>query len=296
MIVAAIVIVLLVVIALFGTFFTVQTKSVAVIQRLGKFQRMATAGLNVKIPLIDKVSNRLSLRVQALNETVDTKTKDNVTVSVGISVQYYVDPENVFAAAYKLTNAESQISDYLFDAVRAVVPSLTLDEAFENKDRIATEVGNDIAQSMLAYGYIIEKTLIVDIEMDAQVRTAMNDINAAERLAVAAKYRAEAKKVELIGIAEGEAAAKKLSGEGVADQRKAIARGLKEQFEMLTDAGVKNADEILMMNQYFDTLQQVAKDGSANTVFLPGSPSGVSDLSQQIRNSILTAEAAKRDL
>lgn len=281
------------------TFYLVKTNEVAVIERFGKFERMAKAGLNVKIPPVDRVADRLSLRVMQLDETVTTITQDKVSVKLNISVQYQVDASRdargdetgLYLAAYSLTDVEGQISSYVFDAVRSTVPSKTLDEVFAEKDHIAQAVNQHLSATMVAYGHLIVRTLVTGVTPDGEVERAMNQINAAERLKEAAKSEAEAYRIRIVGEAEGDRDAKELSGQGVARQRRAIAEGLAQQHRTLHEAGVTNADGVLLMNQYLDTMQQMAKEGDLTTVFLPGGADGMGQLGEQLRTSILTANA-----
>lgn len=274
-----------------GTFFIVPTSSVAVIQRFGRFQRMALPGLNVKIPLVDQVSMRLSLRVRQLDKEIETKTKDNVTVAIKVSTQYSVNPDSLESAAYRLTNPQEQIANYIYDAVRSVVPMMTLDDVFEKKNEIADQVDEIVGANMTEFGFIINRALVTDISPDSKVRDAMNEINAAERLKEAAQSKADAVKIEIVGKAMGEAEAKRLSGEGIANQRKAIAEGLAAQSKALKEAGVEDADSILMLNQYFDAITTIAEKGRTTTIMLPGTPSGVKSLTNEIREALISGNA-----
>ena len=280
------------------TFFTIQTQRAGIVERFGKFNRIARPGLNVKIPYVERVSDVLSLRVQELFEKIESKTKDDVTASFTVAVQYRVDgssEQTIYKAAYELSNVEKQIESYVYDSVRSIVPTMTLDEAFASKDVIATHVSNELKATMEQYGYLIEKALVTDISPAQSVRDAMNEINAQQRLAVAAEARAKAEKVLIVGAAEGEAEAKRLSGEGIANQRKAIADGLALQFETLTKAGIEEANATLLLNQYLDTMIQVANASNTNTVFLNGSPGGLGTLSDEIRNSVFTANVTAQE-
>ncbi len=281
--------------ALFSTFFIVNTSTVGVVERFGRFIRMAGPGFNVKIPFVDSVTQTLSLRVQQLVFDVETKTKDNVSVKISVSTQFSVDPENLEDAAYKLSNVNSQIASYIYDAVRSVIPTMTLDEAFEKKVEIADDVDKIVKDAMTSYGYVVNKVLVTDILPDAKVRDAMNEINSAERKKQAATANAEAYRIEIVGKAQGEAEAKKLSGEGVANQRKAIADGLAAQSKALKEAGVEDADTILLINQYLDTLTNVVSNSKTNTIMLPNSPSGVTGLADELRTSIISARSVNTD-
>jgi regulator of protease activity HflC (stomatin/prohibitin superfamily) len=278
--------------------FTVKQQTAAIVERFGKFKRIAGAGLNFKIPLIDRVSGRLSLRVRQLDVRVETKTKDNVFVFVIVSVQYFVIPEKVVDAFYKLQNAEVQITSYVYDVVRARVPSIKLDDVFETKDDIAQAVKAELEQIMDDFGYGIVKTLVTDIDPDANVKASMNQINAAQRLRVAAVEEAEAEKIRVVKAAEAEAESKALSGKGIADQRTAIVNGLQESVTDFKQSvqGTTSQDvmNLVLMTQYFDTLKDVGLSSNSNTIMIPHSPSGMSDISDQLRTAMITANEVSK--
>lgn len=286
-------IVVLVVILLTGLF-TVKQQTAAIVERFGKFKKVSSAGLNFKIPLIDRISGRLSLRVQQLDVRVETKTKDNVFVFVVVSVQYYVLPEKVVDAFYRLQNAQQQITSFVFDTVRARVPTINLDELFQMKDEIASAVKTELDQVMDDFGYGIVKALVTDIDPDAKVKQSMNEINAAQRLRVAAVEQAEADKIRVVKAAEGEAESKALQGQGIANQRKAIIDGLRTSVESFSksvqDTSAQDVMNLVMMTQYFDTLKDIGLTGNSNTILIPHSPSGMSDLGEQMRNAMITAQ------
>lgn len=280
-------------------FFTVHTQENVLVERFGKFQKVAGAGLNMKIPFIETTTKPISLRVRQLEVNIETKTKDNVFVTIPVAVQYVIDQHAVVDAYYKLSDPEDQIRSYVFDTVRSALSGLTLDTAFESKDDIATTVEQRLSQSMAEYGFRIVNTLVTDISPDPRVRDSMNSINAAQRERDAAQSLAEADKIKRVTQAQAEAESKRLQGEGVAAQRKAIAMGIAEQYEMLREAGIEDtAEQLLLMTQYFDTLQDVARNGRSNVLLLPSNPGALGDLSQEIRTSLLTSyesEHARRD-
>lgn len=284
--------VVLVVILLTGLF-TVRQQTAAIVERFGKFKKISSSGLNFKIPLIDRIAGRLSLRIQQLDVRVETKTKDNVFVFVVVSVQYYVIPDKVVDAFYRLQNAQSQITSFVFDTVRARVPSIILDDLFEKKDEIALAVKTELDQVMDDFGYGIVKALVTDIDPDAKVKTSMNEINAAQRLRVAAVEQAEADKIRVVKAAEGEAESKALQGQGIANQRKAIIEGLKESVQNFSDnvSGAKAEDvmNLVLMTQYFDTIKDIGLSSKTNTILIPHSPGGMGDISEQMRNAVITA-------
>ena len=273
--------------------FTVHTQEAVIVERFGKFKRVAQAGLNFKTPFIDNTTRPVSLRVQQLEVNIESKTKDNVFVNVPVAVQYVIKEEQVVDAYYKLSNAEAQIRSYVFDTVRSALSSLELDAAFESKDDIAHSVEQTLSARMHEFGFNIINTLVQDISPDQRVRDSMNSINAAQRDRVAAQSLAEADKIKRVTQAEAEAESKRLQGEGVAAQRKAIALGIAEQYEMLRKVGIENsAEQLLLMTQYFDTMQDVARNGRSNVLYLPSNPGAVGGMGDEIRTAMLQSQAA----
>ena len=275
-----------------GSFFKVEQAQVAIIERFGKFARTAGAGLNMKIPLIERKAGRLSLRVQQLNVKVETKTSDNVFVDIVVSVQYHVVEGKEFEAFYKLTNPEQQITAHVFDAVRSQVPTMTLDHVFEKKGDIEEAVSSGLKTKINNYGYDIDGSPVTDIQPDEKVRAAMNEINAASRLREAAEQQGEAVRIKTVKAAEAEKESKKLQGEGVAAERIAIAEGIRDSVAALLsirEGGVspEEAMRTLILTQYFDTLRAIGGQSHASTVFLPHSPGGMADISRQIAEAIM---------
>jgi regulator of protease activity HflC (stomatin/prohibitin superfamily) len=295
--VAFAVLVVIILIVVFGSFFTVSTAEVAVITRFGKFRRVAEPGLNWKWPIIDKVAGRVSLRVNQINLTMETKTKDNVFVTIPISVQNRVRPEKIYDAFYKLSNPMEQIQSYVEQVILGHVPGMTLDEVFASQSGIATAVKQELDADMAGFGFEIVNVLVTDIVPDAKVKSAMNDINAAQREQVAANARGEAEKILVVKKAEAEAESKALQGQGIANQRKAIIEGLQgsiDQFKKVVE-GVSTNEvmQLVMVTQYFDTIKSIGESDKTNTLFLSHSPGTVRDISDQILQSMLTAERAK---
>ncbi len=292
------ILILFLVVALLLSFFTVRQQSAAIIERFGKFIFIASPGLNLKIPFMDKIAARVSLRLQQLDVRVETKTEDNVFVTIMVAVQFFVRPERVYEAHYRLSNPEVQITSFVFDVVRARVPKLKLDDVFEKKDEIADAVRTEISAMMEDFGYGIVKTLVTDVEPDAHVKSAMNEINAAQRLRVAAVERGEAERIMKVKAAEADAESKALQGRGIADQRMAIVNGLRESIDEFQKSvpGATHQDvmNLVLMTQYFDTLKEVGHNSNTNSIFLPHSPGGLSDLMGQLRNVFITADAVNR--
>jgi regulator of protease activity HflC (stomatin/prohibitin superfamily) len=291
-----IVVAFIVLILIFGSFFTVRTAEVAIVTRFGKFLTVANPGLNWKLPFFDSVSGLVSLRVNQITLTMETKTKDNVFVTIPISVQNRVRPEKVYDAFYKLSDPKAQIQSYVEQVILGHVPGMTLDEVFASQSSIAAAVKQELDADMATFGYEIVNVLVTDIVPDSKVKAAMNDINAAQREQVAANARGEAEKILVVKKAEAESESKALQGQGIANQRKAIIEGLQvsiEQFQKVVDgASAKEVMQLVMVTQYFDTLKSIGESDKTNTLFLSHSPGSVKDVSDQIMQSMIVAERA----
>ena len=265
---------------LFFTFFIVKQQSAAIVERFGKFVSVRQSGLQLKIPIIDSVAGRLSLRIQQLDVVVETKTKDDVFVKIKVSVQFKVIKEKVYDAFYKLDNPGDQITSFIFDVVRAEVPKLILDDVFLKKDDIAIAVKSELQDAMTEYGFQIIKTLVTDIDPDAQVKESMNRINASEREKVAAQFEGEAQKILIVEKAKAEAESKRLQGQGIADQRREIARGLEDSVKVLNgvDINSQEASALIVVTQHYDTLQSVGAEANSNLILMPNSPQAGSEM------------------
>jgi regulator of protease activity HflC (stomatin/prohibitin superfamily) len=265
---------------LFGTFFIVKQQSAAVIERFGKFVGTRHSGLQLKIPVIDRVAGRLSLRIQQLDVVIETKTKDDVFVKLKVSVQYKVIKDKVYDAFYKLDFPEDQITSYVFDVVRAEVPKMILDDVFEKKDDIAIAVKGELNDAMLDYGFDIIKTLVTDIDPDQQVKESMNRINASEREKMAAQFEGDAQRILIVERAKAEAESKRLQGQGIADQRREIARGLEDSVKVLNNVDINSqeASALIVVTQHYDTLQSVGSASNSNLILLPNSPQAGSEM------------------
>lgn len=284
-------------VAALGSFFTVQTAEAAIVTRFGQFLRTAGPGLGWKVPFIDKVQGRISLRVDQIALTMETKTRDNVFVTIPISVQARVRSEKVFEAFYSLSDPTAQIQAYVEQVVLGHVPGMTLDEVFASQSSIAAAVKQELDTDMAAFGYEIVNVLVTDIIPDAKVKAAMNDINAAQREQVAANARGEAEKILVVKKAEAEAESKALQGQGIANQRRAIIEGLSQSIEgfqkSLGEATARDAMQLVLVTQYFDTLKAIGETGKANTVFVSHTPGAVQTISEQIMQAMVAAEGPR---
>ena len=293
--IATIVIVLILLLilgTLFDGYFIVRTREAAILERLGKFQKVAHAGLHFKLPWVDRVRDKISLQVRQLDVMVETKTKDNVFVQIPVAVQYEVVQGREREAYYMLSNHEQQIVAYVQDNVRSSVANMNLDDSFSSKDTIARNVAASLRDNMAEYGWNFVNTLVTDIRPDSRVRESMNSINAAQREREAAVAQAEAEKIRVVKEAEGAAEAKKLQGRGVADQRKEIVEGIAQQYEMLRDAGVEESPEALMLvSQYLDAMVDVSHNGQASVLYMPSNPQGMGDLFSGMRDVLMANRA-----
>ena len=265
---------------LFSSFFTVKQQTAVIIERFGKFLSIRQSGLQLKIPLIDRIAGRVNLKIQQLDVIIETKTKDNVFVKLKVSVQFMVVKDTVYDAFYKLEYPHDQITSYVFDVVRAEVPKLILDDVFERKDDIAIAVKRELNEAMTTYGYTIINTLVTDIDPDIQVKNAMNRINAADREKTVAEFEAEASRIRIVAKAKAEAESKRLQGQGIADQRREIAKGLVESVDVLNKVGINSqeASALIVVTQHYDTLQAIGADTNSNLILLPNSPQAGSDM------------------
>ncbi len=274
--------------------FTVKQQRAAIIERFGKFHSARQSGLHFKLPFIDRISGKLSLRIQQLDVVIETKTKDDVFVKLKVSVQFKVIKSKVYDAFYKLDYPHDQITSYVFDVVRAEVPKMRLDDVFQKKDDIAIAVKSELNDAMVEYGYDIIKTLVTDIDPDEQVKQAMNRINASEREKIAAQYEGDAQRILIVEKAKAEAESKRLQGQGIADQRREIARGLEESVEVLNKVGINSqeASALIVVTQHYDTLQSVGSETNSNLILLPNSPQAGSNM----LNDMITSFAASNQI
>ena len=282
-----------------GALYMVKQKHAVIIERLGKFNKVSKAGLHVKIPLIDSIAGNVNLRVRELPVEVETKTKDDVFVKIVVSVQFFVidAEEGIKDSFYELNNPEQQIQSYVFDSIRSEVPLMELDDVFAEKEKIALAVKNELSGTMRQFGFDFIKALVTDIDPDAKVKHSMNEINAAKRMKEAAKEEAAAAKIRVVAAAEADAESKRLAGEGIAQQRIAIANGLKESVEevkLAMEDHVTSQDvmNMLFMTQHYETVSKLGEH-NASTIFMPYSPDNVGDLQMQIQSSLIAVEEMK---
>lgn len=288
----------IVLIGLFSGFFTVQQQSRAIVERFGRYLKTAKPGLNFKVPYIDYVVQRVSLRVQQLPVEVETKTLDNVFVKLLVAVQFRVTEGSEADSYYKLQDHVEQIKSFVLDVVRAKVPKMTLDEVFEKKDDVGLAVKSELDASMKIYGFEIPNALVTDVNPADNVKAAMNDIQTQQRLQIAAAAKGEANKILVIKNAEAEAESKRLQGEGIAKERRAIIDGLRESIAAFTDQiGGVSAPEVLklvLLTQYFDTMKDIGVSAGSKVILMPHSPGGMNDIAEQLQQAIIAGNEASK--
>ncbi|MCL4114590.1 UNVERIFIED_CONTAM: hypothetical protein GTU68_034291 [Idotea baltica] len=274
------------------SFFTVKQQSSAIIERLGRFHSIRQSGLQFKVPFVDRVAGKMSLKIQQLDVPIETKTLDDVFVKLKVSVQYKVLMESIYDAFYKLDEPESQITSYIFDVVRAEVPKMKLDDVFVRKDDIANAIRSELQDAMTDYGFKIVKALVTDIDPDQAVKHAMNRINASEREKIAAEYEGEAERIRIVAKARAEAESKRLQGQGIADQRREIAKGLEESVEVLNGVGINSqeASALIVVTQHYDTLQSLGENTNSNLILLPNAPSSASNMLGDMTASFIASQ------
>jgi len=277
---------------LFSSFFTVKQQTAAIIERFGKFQSVRLPGLHLKIPFVDRIAGKVSVKIQQLDVIVETKTKDDVFVRLKVSVQFNILKDGIYEAFYRLENPGEQITSYVFDVIRAEVPKMKLDEVFERKDDVAVAVRSELQEAMKDYGYGIVKALVTDIDPDGEVKKAMNRINAAEREKLAAEYEAEAERIRIVAKAKAEAESKRLQGQGIADQRREIARGLEESVEVLNNVGINSqeASALIVVTQHYDTLQSLGENTGSTLILLPNTPTAGADMLNTMTSSFVASQ------
>ena len=269
-----------VIITILSGVFIVKQQTAVIIETFGKFTSVRQSGIQFKIPFVQRIAARVGLKIQQLDVIIETKTLDDVFVKLKVSVQYVVIKTKVYDAFYQLEYPHDQITSYVFDVVRAEVPKMKLDDVFVKKDDIAIAVKGELQEAMLEYGYDIIKTLVTDIDPDAQVKEAMNRINASEREKIAAQFEGDAARILIVEKAKAEAESKRLQGQGIADQRREIARGLEESVEVLNKVGINSqeASALIVVTQHYDTLQSIGEETNTNLILLPNSPQAGSDM------------------
>ena len=292
----AIIVLVLVLVLLVESVFIVPQQQAYVIERFGKFNKVRFAGIHLRIPLVDRIAMKTNMRVSQLNVQLETKTLDNVFVTVVASTQFRVNPENVATAYYELRDPSGQLRSYMEDALRSAIPSLTLDDAFARKDDVAADVQKTVGAEMARFGFTVVKTLITAIDPSPQVKSAMDSINAAQREKEATRQRAEAQRIQIETQAAAEAEKTRLQGEGQANYRREIANGIVDQIKSLQAVGmnINDVNNVVLFNQYLDVMRSLSESDNAKTVVLPAStPGGYKDLYEQVTEAMLTANEAK---
>ena len=291
----AVIILALIVVLLVASIFIVPQQQAYIIERFGKFHTVQFAGIHARMSIVDRIAMKTNMRVNQLNVQLETKTLDNVFVTVVASTQFRVNPNDVATAYYELRDPAGQLRSYMEDALRSAIPALTLDDAFARKDDVAFDVQKTVGNEMSRFGFTVVKTLITAIDPSPQVKNAMDSINAAQREKEATRQRAEANRIQIETQAQAEAEKTRLQGEGQANYRREIANGIVDQIKSLQAVGMNIGDvnNVVLFNQYLDVMRSLAESDNAKTVVLPSStPGGYQDLYEQVTKAMLTANEA----
>jgi regulator of protease activity HflC (stomatin/prohibitin superfamily) len=243
------------------------------------------------------VAGRVNLRVRQLDVKVETKTEDDVFVRMVVAVQYFVLPEKVYDAFYKLDrdddDATRQITSCVLDVVPALVPKIKLDDVFEKKDEIADLVEDELVLVLNGFGYGVLKALVIDIDPDVRVKESMNELNAAQRMRVAATEKGEADRILTIKAAEGDAVSKALQGRRIVEQQKAIVAGLRDSVsefrQSVPGPTAKEVMNLVLLTQYFDMLREIGAPSRSNAILIPHSPHSFTTLAEQMRSALTEA-------
>ncbi len=285
LVVLLIILAIVALVTILKTLFTVRTYTAGVVERFGKFNRIVRPGLHALIPYAERVFF-VDLQVKQAQFSVETKTHDNVFVQIPVSVQYQILDEKIYDAFYKLSAPQKQIESFVFNSILGHVPKLSLDETFEQQSGISVAVKVELDSIMSGFGFNILTALVTDIIPDVKVKTAMNDINAAQRAQVAAQARGEAEKILKVKQAEAEAQSKALQGQGIAAERQAIIDGLRSSIEHFREsvpgATAEDVMALVLLTQYFDTLKDIGTKAGASTIFLPNNPGAANEFLTQI--------------
>lgn len=290
------IIIVLLIVLLSAALFVVPQQQAYIIERFGKFLKVQFAGIHIRIPFVDRIAMKTNMRVNQLNVQLETKTLDNVFVTVVASTQFRVNPNDVATAYYELRDPAGQLRSYMEDALRSAIPALSLDDAFARKDDVAFDVQKTVGAEMSRFGFTVVKTLITAIDPSPQVKNAMDSINAAQREKEATRQRAEAQRIQIETQAAADAEKTRLQGEGQANYRREIANGIVDQIKSLQAVGmnINDVNNVVLSNQYLDVMRSLSESNNTKTVVLPAStPGGYQDLYEQVTKAMLTASETK---
>ncbi len=257
----------------------VRQSEVYIIERLGKFHKVADAGLTIIIPFVDHVRSVVSLKQQTMDiPPQGVITKDNVTITIDTVVFYQVtDPAK---AVYEIQSLKKGIEYLAITTIRDIVGKMDLDETFSSRDGINQKLRVILDEATDRWGCKIDRVEIKDINPPADIRDAMEKQMNAERNKRALILEAEAQKQSAVTIAQGRKEAAILDAEaekeskirradGEAQAIKAVADAKAKEIQMVYEA-IKNADpdEKLVQIKSLEALKEIA-NGEANKVFIP---------------------------
>ena len=274
----------IVVIIALKSFKVVRQSEVYIIERLGKFHKIADAGLTIIVPFVDHVRSVVSLKEQTMDiPPQGVITEDNVTITIDTVVFYQItDPAK---AVYEIQSLKRGIEYLAQTTIRDIVGKMNLDSTFSSRDLINNQLRITLDEATDKWGCKINRVEIKDIRPPEDIKDAMEKQMNAERNKRAAILQAEGEKQAAITIAEGQKEAAILEAEadresrirraaGEAEAIKAVAQAKAKEIEMVYES-IKNAkpDEKLVQLKSLEALEKVA-EGEANKVFIPFEATG----------------------
>lgn len=274
-----IIVLIIVLVIAFKSIKVVKQAEVYIIERLGKFHKVADAGLTIIVPFMDHVRSVVSLKQQTMDiPPQGVITKDNVTITIDTVVFYQItDPAK---AVYEIQSLKKGIEYLAITTIRDIVGKMDLDETFSSRDAINQQLRVILDEATDRWGCKIDRVEIKDINPPADIRDAMEKQMNAERNKRALILEAEAQRQSAITIAEGkkeaaileaeadkEAAVRRAAGE--AQAIKEVAEAKAKEISMVYEA-MKNShpDDKLVQLKSLEALQEIAK-GEANKIFIP---------------------------
>lgn len=271
----------------------VQQNTVLVIEFLGKFRRIMDAGLSIKIPFLERVAAKVTLRQQNFAIRGSYPSKDKVIVDVATNLIYAVDsgPDGIKKFTYTLSNRDQSIGAIIENSLRTYIAKETHEGILEKKEELASHIRNDLEVQFSDWGMLISSFQITEVTFPATITQAMSEVVASEQLKKAAENKGEATKIQAVKVAEGEKERKRLQGEGIALERQAISEGLKESIEIVRGATGQNSAEILALltlTQYLDTLKSIGLTENSKIIFMDTNVNKTPDLMQQLMASFET--------
>lgn len=263
--------------------------TVLVIEFLGRFSRVMTAGLNFKIPILERIAEKITLRQQNFALHGFYPSKDKVIVDISTNLIYAVSPESesIKKYSYSLSNRSDSIGAIIENSLRTYIAKETHEGILEKKEELAMHIRTDVEKQFSDWGMSIYSFQITGVSFPETITRAMSEVVASEQLKKAAENKGEATKIQAVKEAEAQKETKRLQGEGIALERKAIAEGLKSSIQIVEGAGATKQStseimSILILTQYLDTLKGIGAGSNSKVIFMDSNINKTNDLTQQL--------------